>query len=265
VDYVLSPFQKGWSLSLKLLVAYDGSECADAAIDDMRRAGLPEKGKALVLCTADARLATRASHRIQSYFPEWEVVLKSLPASSADVILRTSMWWRPDLLIAGQNGERKPAQSGVVGNIPLELVHQAPCSVRVARGARVSKGGPIRLIVGNDGSAGAQGAIQSVARRTWPENTEVRVLSIGTSAEGCALKASRNEVSGTPLRSAGLKVDEIFLVGDPRLDLVREARLWNSDAIFVGARGLSAIDRFLVGSVSTAVVTRARCAVEVVR
>jgi hypothetical protein len=26
---------------MKILVAYDGSECADAALDDLRRAGLP--------------------------------------------------------------------------------------------------------------------------------------------------------------------------------------------------------------------------------
>jgi nucleotide-binding universal stress UspA family protein len=26
---------------MKILLAYDGSECADAALDDLRRAGLP--------------------------------------------------------------------------------------------------------------------------------------------------------------------------------------------------------------------------------
>jgi len=33
----------------KVMIAYDGSECADAALDDLRRAGLPEKAHAIVV------------------------------------------------------------------------------------------------------------------------------------------------------------------------------------------------------------------------
>ncbi|MCI0661561.1 MAG: hypothetical protein L0220_10845, partial [Acidobacteria bacterium] len=38
---------------LKVLIAYDGSECADAAVDDLRRAGLPEKTHAIVLSVVE--------------------------------------------------------------------------------------------------------------------------------------------------------------------------------------------------------------------
>jgi nucleotide-binding universal stress UspA family protein len=38
-----------------------------------------------------------------------------------------------------------------------------------------------------------------------------------------------------------------------------------ADSIFVGSSGMSALDRFLLGSVSEAVATRADCSVEVVR
>jgi len=34
---------------MKILVAYDGSECADAALDDLRRAGLPADAQIKVL------------------------------------------------------------------------------------------------------------------------------------------------------------------------------------------------------------------------
>jgi nucleotide-binding universal stress UspA family protein len=258
---------------VKLLIAYDGTPSADGAIEDLRRAGLPREGVALVLCVADGRshvsgidqadsLAQSASNRIRSYFPRWEIFPNASSGSAHEVILRTSDWWRPDLLITGRSGGHEPART-IVGNASLELVHQARCSVRVATGSAAPNEGPIRLIVGNDGSAGAHSAILSVANRLWPQDTEVRLLSIGTAAERKALQASK--VGGSPLRGAGLKVDEIFLLGDPRQDIVREAKLWSSDAIFLGARGLSAIDRFLAGSVSTAVATRASCAVEVVR
>ena len=53
--------------------------------------------------------------------------------------------------------------------------------------------------------------------------------------------------------------------GNPKGILVREAKRWKADCIFVGAKGLRGIERFLIGSVSLAVASRATCSVEVVR
>ena len=41
---------------MKVLVAYDGSKCAEAALDDLTHAGLPEKGEALVMSVAEVWL-----------------------------------------------------------------------------------------------------------------------------------------------------------------------------------------------------------------
>jgi len=38
---------------MKILVAYDGSECADAALDDLRRAGLPSDAQVKVLSVVE--------------------------------------------------------------------------------------------------------------------------------------------------------------------------------------------------------------------
>ena len=38
---------------MKLLIAYDGSECADSAIDGLRQAGLPDEADAVVISAAD--------------------------------------------------------------------------------------------------------------------------------------------------------------------------------------------------------------------
>ena len=32
---------------MKILIAYDGSECAESAIDDLKRAGLPRRAEAI--------------------------------------------------------------------------------------------------------------------------------------------------------------------------------------------------------------------------
>ncbi|MFX4689754.1 universal stress protein, partial [Acinetobacter baumannii] len=47
--------------------------------------------------------------------------------------------------------------------------------------------------------------------------------------------------------------------------LIEEAEKWQADSIFVGARGLRGRERSLLGSVASAVASRAPCSVEVVR
>jgi len=54
-------------------------------------------------------------------------------------------------------------------------------------------------------------------------------------------------------------------VADPKRLIVEEAASWNADCIFLGARGHSRLERFLLGSVAAAVAARATCTVEVVR
>jgi nucleotide-binding universal stress UspA family protein len=50
-------------------------------------------------------------------------------------------------------------------------------------------------------------------------------------------------------------------VGDPAELILRAAAIDHSDLIIMGARGLNAAQRFLLGSVSTKVTTHAHCAV----
>ena len=38
---------------MKILIGYDGSESADAALDDLRRAGLPRETEALIVSVAE--------------------------------------------------------------------------------------------------------------------------------------------------------------------------------------------------------------------
>jgi nucleotide-binding universal stress UspA family protein len=47
--------------------------------------------------------------------------------------------------------------------------------------------------------------------------------------------------------------------------LLNEAEAWHADCVFLGAKGISRIERFLLGSVSSSVAARAHCSVEVIR
>jgi nucleotide-binding universal stress UspA family protein len=66
------------------------------------------------------------------------------------------------------------------------------------------------------------------------------------------------------LRRAGLAASASVLSGDPKHVLVEAAREWEADCMFLGARGLTRVERFLLGSVSTSVAMHAPCSVEVV-
>jgi nucleotide-binding universal stress UspA family protein len=67
------------------------------------------------------------------------------------------------------------------------------------------------------------------------------------------------------LKSKGLNVSHVIRWGDAANMILEEAGDWQADAIFIGARGLGGVKRFLLGSVSSAVAARAHCSVEVIR
>jgi nucleotide-binding universal stress UspA family protein len=67
------------------------------------------------------------------------------------------------------------------------------------------------------------------------------------------------------LGNAGLKVETFLLRGEPNHELLAHAQSWESDVIFLGARGLHHGGRLALGTTASAVATRAHCSVEIVR
>jgi nucleotide-binding universal stress UspA family protein len=228
------------------------------------------------------QLTEAACNRLQNYFPQWDVQLETPTENPATAILNKASAWPSDLIVVGTHGRSGIARV-VLGSVSLRLVREAVCSVRVARPRRHD--GPIRLLVGNDGSYEAEAAINEVCRRSWPAGTEARVLAVhemlvAANAEriaiGDCLYDQINEdehfrlkhivkEAAEKLHHAGFEVSPIVEEGDPKEALVREARNWNADTMFIGARGLGLVERFVLGSVSSATVARAPCTVEVVR
>ena len=305
---------------MKTLVAYDGSTCADAAIADLRNAGLPIENAVLVVTVAHngwppskhssaelgefgnpwnalmadtGRIAAEAAARIQAEFPAWKVSSEALWGSPPDIIKKTIEHWRPDLLVVGSHG-RSAVGRLFLGSVSLDLVHQARCSVRVVRPDADLHIGPPRILVASDGSSDADNALTAVTRRCWPAGTQVRLASIVQTfvpapvlvpaletntfvtepafeviqaADKRERERLRTVAHGAALilKTAGLDASAILLDGLPWKELVGEAERWHANAIFVGARGLGPMDRLLLGSVSTAVLTHAHCSVEVVR
>ena len=145
----------------------------------------------------------------------------------------------------------------------------------------------MKILIGVDGSTEAEAAVRAVGRRVWPEGAEVRIVAVddGTSparisrllpAAAAMIRDSSEETpvaarrmvewAESELSAIGLRVSVTIEKGDPRRVLVEEARKWGADSIFVGGRRFGgAVERFRLGSVSTVLVTKAHCTVEVVR
>ena len=286
---------------MKILVAYDGSECADAALDDLRMAGLPSDAQIKVLSVVEnwlpppsaleiiehvdrdqeyLALARRGGIRLVSTEPGWDVKSESGAGSPATVIIEKADEWEADLIVVGSHGHTALGRF-FFGSVSQKVLTEARRSVRVARGRIEEPGTPVRLIVGFDGSKGAEAAVEAVAARKWPAGSEARIVNatwatpqissnreVGpiitwVTEEKARVKRAIDEAVDK-LRAAALRTDVVVKEEDPKRLLIAEAESWAADCIFVGARGMGRIERFLLGSVSSAVAARAHCSVEVV-
>ena len=280
----------------KLLIGYDGSPCSDAALMDLKRAGLPQRVEAVVATMADVFLppndevaedelvspaaaammahchdaaaqtvqqalaiAKQASGRLRLDFPDWDVKAVAEADSPWWGLIKLAAELHPDLIVLGSHGHSSAGGRFIMGSVSLRVLYEASCSVRVARCAE-QRDGPVRIAVGFDGSTAADAAVNSVAARSWPPESQVRVI---TARE--ASPPEKRAVSLEKLSAAGLVPSEITKDGEPAHVLVAEASEWGADAIFVGTRNLHGFQHLLQGSVSSAIAADARCSVEVVR
>lgn len=287
---------------MKVLVAYDGSDCANAALDDIGRAGLPDEVECKVLSVIEnwlpppsglemiehidrdqeyLTLAHRAALRLQEFHPEWTVKAEVGIGSPASVILERAGEWNPELIVLGAHG-RSALGRFFFGSVSQKVLHEADCAVRIAREPGEKPVRPIRLIIGFDGSAGAIEAVRAVTARHWPADCEARIVYaawpspefpsqplVGQIADWIAdedLKVKRKVDSVVnDLNEAGVRTKAVIRAEEPKRLLLSEAEKWEADCIFVGARGLGRLERLRMGSVSSGVAARAQCSVEVVR
>jgi len=67
------------------------------------------------------------------------------------------------------------------------------------------------------------------------------------------------------VKREGLRVVDIIKVGQPAEVIISEAEKLNVNLIVIGSKGVSKVKRFLLGSISDAVVHHAKCPVLIVK
>lgn len=217
--------------------------------------------------------ALKAADRLLSEFPGWEVSTQTRTGMAAWELIDAANDWNADLVVVGSEGI-PVIERILLGSVSKRVVTESSRSVRVARLVERKKpDAPPKIIVGVDGSPAAQEAVHEIGRRAWPTGTQVRLIT----AHDESWVTDSNHSTARPgesmldwakyhLKSRALNMSMSIQSGDPKRVLLGEARKWRADCIFVGTRNFkTGFERYQLGSVSTAVVTKAPCSVEVVR
>jgi len=233
-----------------------------------------------------ADLAKRISEHIKSVFPTWRISSAAEADSPAWALIRKADQWKPDLIVMGARGHSVFGGRLILGSISQRVLYEARCSVRIARSSDNEPDKPVRLLIGVDSSTDSNAAVDAVCNRHWPKGTEVGLLAVvdtvmpltSNPSEPSAMKwievADENnwdqvreifEPAAQRIRDMGIHAEVLIRRGNPADQILDEADTWGAECIFVGAKGTRGIERLLLGSVSSAVSSRARCSVEVVR
>jgi nucleotide-binding universal stress UspA family protein len=127
---------------MKIVIGFDGSDYARAALDDLHRSGLPRVAHALVVCAAEMevplrpndvtvdpflsrrvtaavvqghaeaslvlseaqQLAEDGKRRAQQHFPEWDCAAEVLVGPAASALIDRAEGWDADLIVVGSQG-----------------------------------------------------------------------------------------------------------------------------------------------------------------
>jgi len=135
----------------------------------------------------------------------------------------------------------------------------------------------MKVLLAYDGSDGAKRALEVVIALSHERD----VVTVVSSAEGLPLvgyagtllptpeqEAERHrqvEVARATLAEHGIEATVVERHGDAATAILDEAETAGAELIVLGTRGLSTVERWLLGSVSSRVLHHARCSVLVAR
>jgi nucleotide-binding universal stress UspA family protein len=180
---------------------------------------------------------------------------------------------RDGLLVVGSQG-LDALDRFMLGSVSTTLIHHAICPVLVVK----DEAAPLRRItLATDGSGASAKALAFVLSKFQPDRStgnggrvpiHVSVVHVMPLVKYPGLKGAGEkliEQSVRKLVKAGFIAEPVYRLGKPAEEIMKVASHQQADLIVMGAKGMGAIARFLLGSVSTRVVQHANCAVLVVR
>jgi nucleotide-binding universal stress UspA family protein len=203
----------------------------------------------------------------------------------ADEIIKACRSIGTELVVVGFKG-MSDAPEFLLGSVAHKVIKYAPCSVLAAK--EESKAID-RVLVPCDWSRYSDKVVQFLLHMPLPHRTEVVLMTVLQAFAPAFVKAYTLDLerdqqiiaefqeaeeeaaqqlmaeAESQLRKSGYKVSTIVARGDPSQEILRKATPGNVDLVALGAKGLTGMRGFLLGSVAERVARHARSSVLIVR
>lgn len=212
----------------------------------------------------------RILNRVPTMLPKdaGKVTTRMECGSPAELIVTIAGEERIDLIVLGARGVG-PVHELVLGSVSHRVLTHAPCPTLIAKGPLRSLR---RVLLPVQGEDDAEAAVTFLARKPFRDAVEVTVLTVLPLAqqiwpEGAgnidafrevALASARSFVEEVASRLSAMQYSAkgTVRIGFPSFEIIHESMAANADLILMGSRGRRGLTRFLLGSVSHAVVHR---------
>ncbi len=213
--------------------------------------------------------------RIQSLLPLHSGPVTKLlrVGSPAEQIVAAAQSCHADLIVMGARG-MGPVKERLLGSVSHRVLSTAPCAKFILHGSlRQLK----QVLLPLEGPSDAEAALRFLAKQPFHEPVNVNLLAVlpptrppwpvddaaAEKLEAQALGHAREFVEdvASKLRTQGYTTRSASVLGTPLTMILHEAEKLGVDLIMVGSRARQGVTRFVLGSVSHAVLHRAPCQV----
>lgn len=216
----------------------------------------------------------RLLNRVQSLLPMHAGPSTKLLriGSPAEVILSMAEEQKADLIVMGARG-LGPVKERLFGSVSHNILTLAPCATLIVNGpVKAMK----QILLPIQGLSDAEAAIRFLELKPFHDAIELSLLTVlpSTQPPGPADAAATTYASekleeltdfingvAERLRAIGYQAHGVAVTGTPTAIILQEASTLRSDLILLGTRGRQGITRFVLGSVSHAVLHKTPCPV----
>jgi nucleotide-binding universal stress UspA family protein len=194
--------------------------------------------------------------------------------SPSEVIVSMAEEQKADLIVMGARG-LGPIKERLLGSVSHRILTLAPCATLIVNG-------PVKamrqILLPLEGPFDAEAAIRFLQLKPFHEAVELTLMTVlpwteppwpSGAAEAAAAAATEmlekqtEYIEGVAERlcAIGYKAHGVALLGTPSTMILQQATTLRSDLILMGTRGRRGITRFVLGSVSHAVLHKIPCPV----
>ena len=205
--------------------------------------------------------------------------------SPAEEIIKACRDTGADIVVLGLKGKGDSPEF-LLGGVAHKVIKYAPCSVLIAKGEAQTV---TKVLVPLDGSEYSAEVVDCLLRIPLPLHTEILLTAVVQSYAAALMgtptldmetnrrilidvQRAEDEVAKRLLAQAAVRFQErgysavaIIARGDPSRQILREAKQRNVDLVALGAKGLTGVTSFLLGSVAQRVTRYAPCSTLLVR